>query len=404
MPLCLLLLIASCVCSLSRPRLARQPAPMRRVALPVAAANASDLSLTFFETMAAGAVSRTVAQTVMHPANTYKTVLQLRGRNQEAKFTLGRLLRGADAQFLMSLPHGAFYFWVTELVKAKVESLVPDRLQFLADFFSSTISTVVCSVVSTPQMVLTDRLMAGVYTSFPSAVQSIIVKDGVRGFYAGWWPALAQKIPSYGLTWMFFQQLKRYYEKLAGEKPSSRMSFGLGAVASAAAVAVMIPMDTIKTRLVIQDASTVNPYKGVSDCFQRILREEGVGSLYRSLAPRLLSVVPMIAIQYGIYEFMKGRFLLGRSKSSPVFIKTSRSRNRKVANRAKQVDSSGPHRFLPSHGIPYLKPSTKVAKKQIPKPTLVLAFVRGDTKARGIHSPTAPENIPRVSNLFSPHR
>ena len=47
-------------------------------------------------------------------------------------------------------------------------------------------------------MVLTDRLMAGVYPSFPDAVRTIVKADGWRGFYIGWWPALAQKIPSYG--------------------------------------------------------------------------------------------------------------------------------------------------------------------------------------------------------------
>lgn len=31
---------------------------------------------------------------------------------------------------------------------------------------------------------------------------------GWSGFYIGWFPALVQKIPSYALTWMFFQQLK----------------------------------------------------------------------------------------------------------------------------------------------------------------------------------------------------
>ncbi len=30
----------------------------------------------------------------------------------------------------------------------------------------------------------------------------------ISGFYKGWFPALFQKIPSYALTWMFFQQLK----------------------------------------------------------------------------------------------------------------------------------------------------------------------------------------------------
>ena len=400
----LLVLLAILPCCFSRHRLVRPSAPMRRLSLPVATSNASDSSLTFFETMAAGAVSRTVAQTVMHPANTYKTVLQMRGRDPTAKFTLERLLRGADAQFVMSLPHGAFYFWVTELVKARVESLVPSRLQFLADFFSSTISTVVCSIVSTPQMVLTDRLMAGVYPSFPSAVRCIIAKDGFRGFYAGWWPALAQKIPSYGLTWMFFQQLKRYYEHMTGEKPSSRISFGLGAAASAAAVSVMIPMDTIKTRLVIQDCSAMNPYKGVVDCFQRILREEGVGPLYRSLTPRLLSVVPMIAIQYGIYEFMKGRFLQGRSKASPVLIRRIRSRTRKVANHESQRDMPSSKRLPSSNGIPYFRPAAKVVKKQIPKPTLVLATMRGEARCCSISQSTLLEESSLSQSSFSSMR
>jgi Mitochondrial carrier protein len=49
-------------------------------------------------------------------------------------------------------------------------------------------------------------------------------------------------------------------------------------------------------------------YKGVSDCFYRILKEEGVGAFYRSLPPRLMSVVPMIAIQFGVYEALKSKF------------------------------------------------------------------------------------------------
>ena len=133
--------------------------------------------------------------------------------------------------------------------------------------------------------------MAGMYPSFPAAMKSIIRSDGVRGFYTGWWPALAQKIPSYGLTWMFFQQLKRLHESLLGTSPSGEVSFGLGAFASATAVAFMIPMDTIKTRLVTQVANNPRAYKGVRDCFTRVLREEGVGAFYRSLPPRLMSVV-----------------------------------------------------------------------------------------------------------------
>ena len=54
------------------------------------------------------------------------------------------------------------------------------------------------------------------------------------------------------LTWVFFQQLKLVHERIFGDKPGGEASFIWGAVAAAASVTVMIPMDTVKTRLVIQ--------------------------------------------------------------------------------------------------------------------------------------------------------
>ena len=69
---------------------------------------------------------------------------------------------------------------------------------------------------------------------------------------------------------------------------------------------IMIPMDTIKTRLVTQARyPDLLPYKGIFDCALRVAKEEGMGAFYRGLAPRLISVVPMIGIQFGIYEYMK---------------------------------------------------------------------------------------------------
>lgn len=64
----------------------------------------------------------------------------------------------------------------------------------------------------------------------------------------------------------------------------------------------MIPMDTVKTRLVTQAGSKVYSYNGILDCFTRMIREEGIGSFYNSLTPRLVSVVPMIGVQYFVYE------------------------------------------------------------------------------------------------------
>jgi hypothetical protein len=169
--------------------------------------------LVFWENMVCGAVSRSIAQTVMHPANTMKTILQSsRGAERPTLAQLMRadqfrmLTRGAGANFLLSVPHGAVNFAVLEFVRGKMAmaaQTVPflrDRLESFGpalDFASSAISTICCSVVSTPQMMITDNIMAGNYPNLPSAVSGLYSNGGVVGFYRGWMPGLVGKIPSY---------------------------------------------------------------------------------------------------------------------------------------------------------------------------------------------------------------
>merc|ERR1719491_2670583 len=108
------------------------------------------------------------------------------------------------------------------------------------------------------------------------------------------------------LTWTLFQQLKRVNLRILHRTPTDIENAAMGCLASATAVCVMIPMDTIKTRLVTQlNYPDLIPYKGIVDCAIRISKEEGVRAFYRGLTPRLCSVVPMIGIQFGVYEFMK---------------------------------------------------------------------------------------------------
>lgn len=97
--------------------------------------------LSYWQTMAAGAVSRSMAQTLLHPAYTYKTILQLKEADIHTikrTLTFGRLLSGIDAQFMLSLPHGAFHFFVIDQVGTNGE---------INDVVKSSISIAVVTVV-----------------------------------------------------------------------------------------------------------------------------------------------------------------------------------------------------------------------------------------------------------------
>jgi hypothetical protein len=128
--------------------------------------------LKFWESMVCGAISRSVAQTIMHPANTMKTMLQ-NSRGGAGGPTYATLLRpesfrrltqGAGANFLLSVPHGAINFAVLECVRQQLAQAVEstpylkersEKFGAGLDFLSSAISTITCSIVSTPQMMIT---------------------------------------------------------------------------------------------------------------------------------------------------------------------------------------------------------------------------------------------------------
>jgi len=276
----------------------------------------------FWESMVCGAVSRSLAQTIMHPANTMKTILQSqRGGPSVAELlrptAFRRLTYGAGANFLLSIPTGAVNFAVLEFVRHHMGQLVQstpylasrkERLGAGLDFMSSALSTIACSVVATPQMMITDNIMVGNYPNLVKAAQGLYAKQGVIAFYRGWWPGLVGKIPSYALTWTLFQQLKQARNRISNRPAKNWENSVMGCLASGTTVCMMIPMDTIKTRLVTQGGSAAAgsiPYKGIIDCAVRVAKEEGIIAFYRGLPPRLVSVVPMIGIQFGVYEAMK---------------------------------------------------------------------------------------------------
>jgi len=177
----------------------------------------------------------------MHPANTMKTILQSRtssshaasiGLAEGSKVTLRQLMkfknlklltRGAGAQFCLSVPHGAVNFATLEYTRRLLSKHVAAKYAGPGlDFLSSGIATFICSTVSTPQMMITDNIMAGTYSNLFTAVKGLSGSKGIGGFYTGWLPGITGKIPSYGMTWVFFQQLKEFQVSQNRERSHNR--------------------------------------------------------------------------------------------------------------------------------------------------------------------------------------
>lgn len=55
----------------------------------------------------------------------------------------------------------------------------------------------------------------------------------------------------------------------------------------------------------MQGGATSTQYKGLADCLGSIVRAEGLGGLYRGIAPTLLGIAPYVGINFLVYETLK---------------------------------------------------------------------------------------------------
>eukprot|EP00842_Homolaphlyctis_polyrhiza_P006461 jgi/Hompol1/6816/HPOL_003794-RA len=83
------------------------------------------------------------------------------------------------------------------------------------------------------------------------------------------------------------------------------MHFSLlaGAIAGVTEIVAMYPLDVVKTRFQIQVGNS--EYTSIIDCFQKIIKNEGVGALYRGIVPPIMVEAPKRAIKFGANDQYK---------------------------------------------------------------------------------------------------
>lgn len=160
-------------------------------------------------------------------------------------------------------------------------------------------------------------------------LQLILRQEGVRGLYKGGWSGVVGAIPFEGVQFGCYEYLK--HSSQANQWPAFRWPEGkteldgvdyfvCGSVAGAVAQTVAYPFDTVKKRLQLQmlpaaggsardavqlGATDTVYYRGMVDCFRKVVRDEGLSALYRGTVPNLARIVPYAAVMFSTYEMSK---------------------------------------------------------------------------------------------------
>lgn len=138
-----------------------------------------------------------------------------------------------------------------------------------------------------------------------ATAHKMFAKEGIRAFYRGLIPGLIGMAPYAALDLGTFEYLKTYVTKQNiakgmheyDAKPSSLMTAAMGGFTGAMGATIVYPVNLVRTRLQTQ-GTILHPrtYKGFWDATMITVRGEGIGGLFKGIAPNLVKVVPAVSI------------------------------------------------------------------------------------------------------------
>lgn len=162
------------------------------------------------------------------------------------------------------------------------------------------------------------------YKNTANAIFTITRMEGLRGLYAGFYPAVLGSSVSWGLYFFFYGRAKERYSDNGKKDLSPSLHLASAAEAGALVCFCTNPVWLVKTRMQLQSPlHQAQPYSGLYDAFRTILREEGFAALYKGIVPGLMLQVSHGAIQFTVYEELRKVIANSRSKGTRVDAQSS---------------------------------------------------------------------------------
>ncbi|CAI5949573.1 unnamed protein product [Closterium sp. NIES-64] len=140
--------------------------------------------------------------------------------------------------------------------------------------------------------------------SMTAVFQWVLRTEGWTGLFRGNAINVLRVAPSKAIEMLTYDTVKRFLTPKEG-RPSIiprqlpiPISSIAGSSAGIASCLLTYPLELVKTRL------TVNPdmYRGVLHAFHRIIMEQGVGELYRGVAPSVVGMIPYAGANFYAYD------------------------------------------------------------------------------------------------------
>jgi solute carrier family 25 thiamine pyrophosphate transporter 19 len=245
------------------------------------------------------------------PANTYQgTYATLRHILKNEGITA--FWKGNVPAELMYVCYAATQFTAYRSITLFLQSNLPTKLPDAAEsFISGATAGAAATTVTYPLDLLRTRFAAQgtdkVYRGLRYAIRDIQRDEGVRGFFRGISPTLAQIVPYMGIFFVVYEALKVRIADM--QLPWGTGDATAGIVGSVVAKTAVFPLDLVRKRIQVQGPtrtryvySDIPEYRTTVGALRTIVAREGFRGLYKGLPISLIKAAPSSAVTLWTYE------------------------------------------------------------------------------------------------------
>jgi solute carrier family 25 S-adenosylmethionine transporter 26 len=278
-------------------------------------------SLPLWKLAVAGGLATMMGDAALHPMDCIKTIqqsdeglklsLQEAARFIQTTSGVSGFYRGLGAYVITDGLGGTLKFGTYETLTMWCRSNLPQGFVLsVALLVCAAVAFLASSIILVPGEFVKQQLQMSHYGTLGAAVQGVLAKDGILGFYAGYDGVCLRDIPYTVLELGLYDAFKGVFHKR--DKPLDVWQEICAAGAAGGITAyITTPLDTIKTKLMVDSYDA-----GFWDCLVTTMDQHGVGAVFAGALARIAWIVPFTALYLPLYEFFKRR--LADTQAEPI--------------------------------------------------------------------------------------
>jgi solute carrier family 25 phosphate transporter 23/24/25/41 len=146
------------------------------------------------------------------------------------------------------------------------------------------------------------------YTGIINAFKVILKEEGFIGWYRGLVPSLIGIAPYVAINFTSFETLKRvtidYFEV---KELGVITKLTLGAIAGTISQTITYPLETVRRRMQMASLGTRSGAEGATmiQAFKQVYTKYGLKGYFKGLIPNYIKVIPVVSVNFLVYEWCK---------------------------------------------------------------------------------------------------